>query len=93
MPSLNQFGLGTAESPELSTTLILQLNGFTCGKSLVLRGPGIKTPTGINLKGVADKFFQERCTINQFPLGVDIIFTYQYNLSAIPRSIQTANRS
>jgi alpha-D-ribose 1-methylphosphonate 5-triphosphate synthase subunit PhnH len=88
MPSLNHFAIGTAESPELSTTLILQLKGFTSGKFIELIGPGIKTPRGINLSGFSDNSFQERFRFKQFPLGVDIIFTYQHKLSAIPRSIQ-----
>lgn len=91
LPPVSQFAAGSAESPELSTTLILQLNGFAAGHSLKLAGPGIKTATVINLKGPSDNFFQERSECNRFPSGVDIIFTYRNKLSAIPRSIQITN--
>lgn len=91
MPSLNQFKSGTAESPESSTTLILQLNSFIPGRSIKLSGPGIKTSMDFYLNGISDKFFQERYTVNQLPLGVDIIFTCQNNLSAIPRSVRIEN--
>src|ERR1700740_1331931 len=41
LPALDRFSLGSNESPDRSSTLILQVESLAQGESLELRGPGI----------------------------------------------------
>ena len=74
--------LGTLLDPESSATLICSLDGLWQeprgdGLKLRLRGPGIESETVIFVKGVARELFEDRVKRNaEYPLGVDIVFTY-----------------
>ena len=84
---LDLFNRGTIESPQLSTTLIVQVKGIDGGESLRLTGPGIQTQTFLKLTGLKDQFFEKRARIYKaYPLGVDMIFVWGTILVAIPRT-------
>ncbi len=81
------FSPGTIESPQESTTLIVQTRGIDEGRSLRLTGPGIQTHTHLKLTGVSNRFFQQRAKIfNNYPLGVDMLFVCDTIFVAIPRT-------
>lgn len=81
------FSPGTIESPQESTTLIVQTRGIDERSSLRLKGPGIQTHTNLKLTGVPNRFFEKRAKIlNTYPLGVDMIFVWDTIFVAIPRT-------
>ncbi len=81
------FSLGTIESPQESTTLIIQTGGVDKRSSLRLTGPGIQTHTDLKLTGVSNRFIEKRAQIfNTYPLGVDMIFVWDTIFVAIPRT-------
>ncbi|MBI5579712.1 MAG: phosphonate C-P lyase system protein PhnH [Deltaproteobacteria bacterium] len=89
IPSLGQFFLGEDDRPETSTTLILQVPGFSMpnrrsrnvsggGRSLQAR------PTGLPLRFWSDWEDQKR----YLPLGMDVFFTCADTMAALPRGMQ-----
>ncbi len=78
---LEAFALGTAEYPDRSATLIVELPELT-NTGPILRGPGIKDQTRLCLPD--DAAFQRNAAL--FPLGLDFIFTCGDRLAALPRS-------
>jgi len=81
------FSPGTIESPQESTTLIVQTRGIDERTSLRLTGPGIQTHAHLKLTGVPHQFFQQRAQIfSTYPLGVDMIFVCDTIFVAIPRT-------
>jgi alpha-D-ribose 1-methylphosphonate 5-triphosphate synthase subunit PhnH len=89
MPALDQFNSGKDESPEQSTTLIIQVSGFTSGSGRSLRGPGIEAHERLEVNGLADDFWKA-WYLNQrlYPLGVDVLFTAGSTLVAMPRTTE-----
>jgi len=87
MPALNEFNIGNDENPEFSTTLIIQAGRLSSTKGKRLTGPGIETFSTFNAQGLTNRFWQDRQSQSAiFPLGVDIIFTCENRLAALPRT-------
>lgn len=78
---ISQFPIGTAEYPDRSATLIIEMADFE-GSNAVLSGPGIKDVTPMALPELAA--FQANAA--QYPLGMDFFFTAGSELAALPRS-------
>jgi len=84
-PSL--FNPGTVESPDISTTLIVQTKGLDDTGRIRLTGPGIKKQNFLKLEGIDDNFIKIRSELYlSYPLGVDMIFIYDRTLVALPRT-------
>ena len=89
MPALNKFKAGNDESPESSTTLIIQTGGLSSTDGTRLTGPGIETFLTLNVEGLTKRFWQDRQSqFEMFPLGVDIVFTWENRLAALPRTTE-----
>jgi alpha-D-ribose 1-methylphosphonate 5-triphosphate synthase subunit PhnH len=90
MPSLDCFSVGEDARPELSTTLIIQVEEIGGGRGFELKGPGIKNGrTRLCLEGLSADFWQQRHGLmNIFPCGIDMIFTQADRMAALPRTIQ-----
>ncbi len=87
MPALNKFKTGDDESPEFSTTIIIQTDGLSSTDGKRLTGPGIETFSTLKVEGLTKRFWQDRQSQSaMFPLGVDIIFTCENRLAALPRT-------
>ena len=78
---LAEFAPGTAEYPDRSATLIVEMPDLT-NDGPVLRGPGIKDQAQLSLPETAA--FQRNTAL--FPLGLDFIFTCGDRLAGLPRS-------
>ena len=90
-PNLTQFNLGTAEQPERSTTLLIQLPTLTGGKTIQLKGPGIADQQTVDLP-VPESFWQQwQDNIQNYPLGIDIFFLSQDAVIGLPRTTQPMN--
>ena len=87
MLPVNKFNTGNDESPESSTTLIIQTRGLSSSDGKRLTGPGIETFSTLKAEGLTKRFWQDRQSqFDMFPLGIDIIFTYENSLAALPRT-------
>ncbi len=87
LPRLSDFNQGSAEYPDRSTTIILQVAALDDTKGVVLRGPGIETSDRFQPEGLAEGFWaQVQENRARFPRGVDLIFTAPGRLAALPRS-------
>ena len=87
-PDFSCFSLGSEDYPDRSTTIILQIEGFS-GRTMTLEGPGIDGARTLAARFLPDDF-AERLAANRelFPRGVDLILTAGEDLAALPRSIR-----
>ena len=84
------FNPGTIESPDISTTLIVQTGGMDDAGRIKLTGPGIESPKFLKLNGITDKFMKSRSELClSYPLGIDMIFVCGHTLTALPRTTKT----
>ncbi len=87
LPSLDSFDLGSEEYPDRSTTLVLEVAELGRGHALMLRGPGIRERTRLEVNRIAPRLWDERQALAAlFPRGVDLILTCGRRLAAIPRT-------
>lgn len=80
---LQQYRVGTAEYPDRSATLIVDMP-LLAPKGAVLRGPGIKETAQLSLPDVKAMAESRRW----FPLGLDFILTCGDQVAALPRSVE-----
>jgi alpha-D-ribose 1-methylphosphonate 5-triphosphate synthase subunit PhnH len=87
--ALAEANRGTAEYPDASATLIIQLSAFPSHEYLRLKGPGIDGTQTFSTCGLAPRFW-DLMTDNQalFPLGSDVFFVTPGEIAALPRSTQ-----
>ena len=89
MPAFDAFSIGTAEYPDRSTTLVLQVENFGAGERLSLSGPGIAGARSFSSEPLPVDFV-ERLFANRalFPRGVDLILVSPTAVAALPRSVR-----
>lgn len=88
-PSLDRFRLGEDEFPEQSTTLIIQVSGFTPGSGRYLRGPGIENRERLDVHGLPEPFWKAWIKNQRlYPRGVDVFFTSASTLVGLPRTTE-----
>ncbi|WP_439103811.1 phosphonate C-P lyase system protein PhnH [Celeribacter marinus] len=81
LSAVDQFAIGTAEYPDRSTTVIVEMDRLTaCGAALT--GPGIKDRAALNLPR-SDVFVRNA---SLFPLGLDFYFTAGTKVAGLPRT-------
>ena len=78
---LSDYPIGSAEYPDRSTTLIVEMTTLT-QTGARLTGPGIETAAALSLP--ESTAFQRNAAI--YPLGLDFLFTCENHLAALPRS-------
>lgn len=80
---------GQDEYPENSATLILQVPGLQTGAGKSLTGPGIESASYLSIHLLTEEFweFWDR-NHGLFPLGLDVLFTFDTVLAALPRSVK-----
>jgi alpha-D-ribose 1-methylphosphonate 5-triphosphate synthase subunit PhnH len=82
---LTEFSRGTAEYPDRSATLIVEMAELS-STGAILRGPGIERRGRFMLPDV--EVFQDNARL--FPLGLDFIFTSGERLAALPRTTKVS---
>lgn len=88
MPPLARFKQGTAEYPDRSTTLVLQVSELSAGAGMTFAGPGIKDRVSFSASLLPAGFIaQLQANRAVFPCGVDLIFAGAGQLAALPRSV------
>jgi len=87
LPDLARFALGTNEYPDRSTTLVIQVESLTQGRTYELRGPGIDGSATLRATLEPNNLF-ERLAINEtlFPRGIDLLLVSGEEIVAIPRT-------
>ncbi len=80
---LDTYSVGTAEYPDRSSTLIVELDRLE-QSGAALSGPGIKSTCSLALPAIEP--FQKNHLL--FPLGLDFIFTNDDLVAALPRSTE-----
>jgi len=89
LPALTELDWGSAEYPDRSTTLIVQVPALSDEPHWALTGPGIESQKTARIAGLNDTFRQALINSRKrFPLGVDCIFCCGSKLLALPRSTQ-----
>ncbi|MGD9042901.1 MAG: phosphonate C-P lyase system protein PhnH [Desulfobacterales bacterium] len=92
MPPLDDFKLGNEGYPISATTLIVQAERFNGHNGKILSGPGIKTTTYFAPGGISTQFWEQwQRQAALFPLGVDVFFTYNNMLAALPRTTRVSD--
>jgi alpha-D-ribose 1-methylphosphonate 5-triphosphate synthase subunit PhnH len=85
---LDRFAIGTDPYPDRSATLVVEVPSLSAGPQRFLRGPGIQSRAAARIDGLPDSFWSAWKTNNAlFPCGVDVVFTAESELLALPRSI------
>jgi len=87
MPPLGAFDAGTAEHPERSATVIVQVRALIGGTGRRLRGPGIADQVHLDVVGVPEPFWTWASDNHaHFPRGVDLILSAGQVIAALPRA-------
>ncbi|MBD2464138.1 phosphonate C-P lyase system protein PhnH [Oscillatoria sp. FACHB-1407] len=92
MPDLVAFHQGTAEYPELSTTLFLQLEHLHGGVTVDLTGPGILESRSISPLLPSGFWEQWRTNHAAYPLGVDVLLFSQDSVMGLPRTVKVSSQ-
>lgn len=89
LPALSDFPEGTAEYPDRSATIVLQLPALEGGLVLGLAGPGIKDTAAIAPEGLpADFVARMKANRALFPRGVDLVLVAGSRVVGLPRSVR-----
>jgi len=91
LPSLMTCAIGSAEFPENSSTLLIEVDEITSqcetGRGHVWEGPGIDGSLRVEVKGLPPSFWSERQELRaHYPCGVDVIFCTSTQITSLPRS-------
>ena len=87
LPALETFAAGTAEAPEHSTTLLLEVPSFDTGPAVEWRGPGIQDFQPVRIAGLPEGFWSQwQANHAAFPQGVDIVFSCANAVVGLPRT-------
>lgn len=87
MPELSAFDAGSAEYPDRSATLLVQVPRLSGGRRARLSGPGIPEPLWMEPAGLRPDFWgQWQRNTAAFPCGVDVLFVCGAQLAGMPRT-------
>lgn len=86
-PALSACHPGDPAYPDLSTTLLIEVQALSAGAAVSLAGPGIQTRQALQAAGLPEGFWREwRVNHQRFPLGVDVFLTQGRRICGLPRS-------
>jgi alpha-D-ribose 1-methylphosphonate 5-triphosphate synthase subunit PhnH len=92
MPKLDEFNWGTAEYPESSTSLLIQLPVLQGTGSTALQGPGILDTITIQAPLLTDFWQQWQEMTANYPLGLDAWCFADQQVLGLPRTAQPVGR-
>jgi alpha-D-ribose 1-methylphosphonate 5-triphosphate synthase subunit PhnH len=94
LPAFDSFNLGSADYPDRSTTLVLQVHKLEAGAGLALRGPGIRDVSHLLAEPLpADMTARLAQNRALFPRGIDLLLATDAAVAALPRSVRIAEDS
>ena len=87
LPPLDRFALGTADYPDRSTTLFIDVEALDDTSGWRLSGPGIEDCARLAVTPLPDGFAEQRRALEPlFPRGLDVVFVAGELIAALPRS-------
>lgn len=86
-PELKAFNWGSAEAPEQSTTLLIQIEDFTSGTTQQLSGAGILG--SIAFAPALPEIFWKQRSQAAYPQGIDCFLFTQRSVVGLPRTTRT----
>ena len=87
-PDLKSFSWGSAEDPEKSTTLLIQVEDLDSGKAQQLNGPGILRSVAL-APALPETFWQQWASNHSaYPQGVDCFLFTQRSVVGLPRTVR-----
>lgn len=86
-PELAAFNWGSAEAPEQSTTLLIQIEDFTSGTAQQLSGAGILGSVAF-APALPETFWKQRPQA-AYPQGIDCFLFTQQSVVGLPRTTRT----
>ncbi len=93
-PAFEAFNLGTADYPDRSTTLVLQVTTLQSGGSLVLAGPGIRDRNTLDARPLPGDIAARLARNHSlFPRGVDLLLASADAVAGLPRSVRVVQES
>jgi alpha-D-ribose 1-methylphosphonate 5-triphosphate synthase subunit PhnH len=94
LPPFEAFNPGTADYPDRSTTIVLQVQSFDTGPLLTLTGPGIRDRVTFRAYPLpADIAARLRANRELFPRGIDLMLVTNQAVAALPRSVHVTEES
>lgn len=81
-----EFPIGSDEYPDASATVIVQVGSLLGGSKQTVKGPGIKSTAEFAPTVHSDFWSAWRANTELYPCGIDIIFTCESDVVALPRS-------
>lgn len=90
-PPFATLAQGSAEYPDRSTTLVLQVAHLAEAEGMTLRGPGIAGARRLAASPLAADFLDQLSENRaQFPRGIDILLAAPDAVAGLPRSLHVA---
>ncbi|AFY34823.1 phosphonate C-P lyase system protein PhnH [Calothrix sp. PCC 7507] len=86
---LSSFSWGTAEQPETSTTLLVQVESFQGGQSVILTGPGILDKRAISPTLPANFWDFWAQNHQAYPQGLDVLLFTENAVMGLPRTAKS----
>ncbi|WP_038853030.1 phosphonate C-P lyase system protein PhnH [Bordetella petrii] len=87
-PDLAHCHPGEPAYPDLSATVLLEVESLAAGAAVTLAGPGIATRRTLRAAGLPAGFWaQWRANHQLFPLGVDVFLIQGNRLCGLPRTV------
>ena len=94
LPLLTELNWGTAEYPDRSTTLMVQVASLSDAPDWILSGPGIELTRTLQIGGLSEPFRSDLIHSRQsFPLGIDTFWCCGTQLAALPRTTRIQPRT
>ncbi len=88
---LRAFNWGSAEDPEQSTTLLIQVKDFTSGAAQQLSGAGVLG--SVSLAPTLPETFWTQRNHDAYPRGVDCFLLTQQSVVGLPRTVRAGQLS
>lgn len=86
--ALESFYWGSAEAPEISTTLLVQVPAFAGGPSIELSGPGILREAQVSPVLGAGFWQQWQQNHSAYPQGIDVFLFEGRRVMGLPRTVR-----
>lgn len=88
LPDLMSLKAGSAEYPDRSATLLIEVDGFAADQ-VEGSGPGFAAPRRFGAAGLPKNFWREwQRNHARFPLGVDVVLISDTHIAGLPRSVR-----
>ncbi|KIA79520.1 hypothetical protein QR66_15620 [Chromobacterium piscinae] len=88
LPDLMSLKAGSAEYPDRSATLLIEVDGFSA-EQVEGSGPGFAAPRRFGAAGLPSGFWAEwQRNHARFPLGVDAVLISDTHVAGLPRSVR-----